>query len=330
MGVTIKDIAVICGVSPGTVDRALNGRPGISEKTKAKILKVAGEMNYQPDYMARSLARGRTMTIGVVLFDLYNRSFAQLMNAIEAASRSQGYFVDLVLTGKDPDNERKCIEHLIQRKVDGIILFPINEGEAFDDYLQSLGIPIVTICNYVSDHWTYIGIDDRQAMKEAVQYIRSRDYERFVYICPPLSYKGKTNIYTQEQRLQGCLEGLAESGMNEPPVIITDKDYIGALSRMELADGSGKTAIVCSCDSYALEVLNHLKSRGLRVPDDVGLMGFDNIDVLKYVTPSLSTVEYAVEEFGLQAVECLVEQIEQGTSRKVPLLPYQIITGHSI
>ncbi|GAA4832451.1 LacI family DNA-binding transcriptional regulator [Paenibacillus vulneris] len=328
MGVTIKDIAALCGVSPGTVDRALNHRPGISEKTKARILQVAEQMNYQPDHMARSLAKGRTMTIGVVLFDLYNRSFSQLMNSIEAASRQQGYFVDLVLTNKDPENEKKCIEHLLLRKVDGIIIFAINQGEAFNDYLKSLSIPVVTICNYVSDDWSYIGIDDREAMKEAVRYICGKQYERFIYVCPPLAYRGKTNIYTQEERLAGCLEGLKESGIEAQPTVITDKDYIGSISRMDFGSGT-KTAIICSCDIYALEVMNHLKGRGLRIPDDVGLMGFDNIDVLKYVSPALTTVEYAVEEFGSRAVQCVIEQIEQGTRTLVPRLPYQVITGDS-
>ncbi|UQZ86107.1 Catabolite control protein A [Paenibacillus konkukensis] len=330
MGVTIKEIAVICGVSPGTVDRALNDRPGISEKTKAKIIEVARQLNYQPDYMARSLAKGRTMTIGVVLFDLYNRSFAQLMNSIEAECRRQGYFVDLVLTNKDPDNEKKCIEHLLHRKVDGIIIFAINYGEAFDHYLKSLNVPVVTVCNRVSGDWSYIGIDDRKAMKEAVQYICGKGYERFVYVCPPLSYRGKTNIFTQEERFAGCLEGLKECGIHEPPVIVTDKDYVGAIGRMSFGDGEPRTAIVCSCDIYALEVMNHLKGRGLRIPEDVGLMGFDNIDVLKYVTPALTTVEYDVEQFGLQAVRCAVEQIEQGSAAPVPLLPYRIIAGASI
>ncbi|WP_199619969.1 LacI family DNA-binding transcriptional regulator [Paenibacillus alkalitolerans] len=133
MGVTLKDIANICGVSPGTVDRALNNRPGISTKTKKKILKVAVELNYQPDHRARSLARGKTMTIGVILFDLHNRSFAQMANAIEAKSRELGYFVDLALSDKDPDKEKKLIGRMINRKVDGLILFSVNFGESFDE-----------------------------------------------------------------------------------------------------------------------------------------------------------------------------------------------------
>ncbi|MEJ9319135.1 LacI family DNA-binding transcriptional regulator, partial [Halalkalibacterium halodurans] len=157
MKVTIKDIATICGVSAGTVDRALNNRTGISEKTREKILKTAKELNYRPDYTARSLVMGKTMTIGVVLFDLYNRSFAQLLNAIELKARELGYFIYITLSDKNPENELNCIEHLVNRKVDGIILFTVNKGEQFEANLSKWGIPIITIFNYVSEKWEYIG-----------------------------------------------------------------------------------------------------------------------------------------------------------------------------
>ena len=107
MGVTIKDIASICGVSTGTVDRALNNRSGNNVKTKMKIMQIAEELNYRPHHTARSLAKGKTMTIGVVLFDLYNRSFAQMLNAIEFKAMELGYFVDIVLTDKDPKKEKE-------------------------------------------------------------------------------------------------------------------------------------------------------------------------------------------------------------------------------
>lgn len=329
MGITIKEIAMICGVSPGTVDRALNDRPGISAKTKSKVLEIAKELNYQPDHMARSLAKGRTLTLGVVLFDLYNRSFSQLMNAIEKRSRELGYFVHLVLTDKDQETEKKCIEHLIHRKVDGIILFSVNMGEEFDYYLQRINIPIVTICNRVSDHWPYIGIDDYRAMKEAVNFVINKGYRRFIYVCPPLSYLGKSNIYTQEERLKGFQDGLREHGISEEPVIIKEQNYIASLNELTFFR-NGKEAILCSCDIYALEVINYLKSREIKIPEEIGVIGFDNIDVLKYVTPKLTTVEYVIEDIGIKAVECLVGQIENGEIPAIPLLDYRLIVGQSI
>lgn len=339
MGITIKDIARICNVSVGTVDRALNNRPGISPKTKARILQVAKEYNYRPDYVAQSLARGRTMTIGLVLFDLYNRSFAQLANAVEASARERGYSVDLVLTDKDPAIEKEVLNRLHARKSDGIILFPINEGPDFEEYLQALGTPIVTICNRLSDHWDYVGINDRQAMKEAAQHVLAQGYEHLVYICPPLAYRGVTNIYTQEERYQGCLEALAEvpEGRKVSLEVIEDKDYVEALRRMPLEEQ--KTAIMCSCDAYALEVMHYVQyERRLSVPDDVGIIGFDSIDVLKYIRPELTTVEYNIEQMGCEAVNLLLERIESAGSqkdgavkeRKQRIIDYKIIQGNSL
>jgi LacI family transcriptional regulator len=328
MSLTIKEIADICGVSHGTVDRALNNRSGINVMTKNKILKVAKEYKYQPDFLASSLAKGRTKTIGLVLFDLYNRCFSQLTNAIETESRRQDYFVNLLLTDKDIQTERKVIEHLVNRKVDGIILHPINFGTEFESYLEQLNIPIITICNKLSDHWSYIGIDDRSAMRDAVSYVSKRGYDRIVYICPPLAFLGKTNIYTQEERLGGLLEGMQLNQFKEEPIIVTDKNYIDALNRLDLK--AKRTAIMCSCDLYALETMNFLKEKGLRIPEDIGVMGFDNIDVLKYITPRLSTVHYNVEQMGKWAVDLLIRRLNTVEVSSSPLVNYEIIEGDSL
>ncbi len=334
MGITIKEIADLCGVSTGTVDRALNNRSGISHKTKARILDIAEQMNYKPDYVAQSLARGRTMTIGVVLFDLYNRLFAQLLNAIETEARERGYFVDVVLTDKQPETELSCLNHLVNRKVDGIILFSVNQGQDFQDYLISLKLPIVTICNRIEGDWSYIGIDDREAMKDATRHVLSKGYQQIVFVCPPLAYRGIRNIHTQEERLKGCLEAIELHKTEIDLTIIQDRDYIQSLANVSL--DRGKTAVMCTCDVHALEVLHYFQEiRSLQVPEDVGVMGFDDIDVLKYVKPKLATVEYNVEEMGKLAVDCLLRHMNETSphenkQEQEPLVAYSLVTGQSI
>jgi LacI family transcriptional regulator len=331
MRVTIKDIAKYCGVSSGTVDRALNNRPGIKVKTKKAVLKAAKELNYRPDFTARSLVKGKTMTLGIVLFDLYNRSFAQLLNAVESKARQYGYYLYIALTDKDPENEKQCIEYLANHKVDGFILLTINQGEEFEEYLKGLSIPIITIFNFLSENWEYVGIQERAAMREGVEHIVDKGYKKFIYICPPLAYLGKTNIFTQEERLKGFLEGLSMRGIDKGPLIIKQNNYLNELEKITF-DKNNKTAIVCSCDLYALEVMNYLKGKNVNIPEDVGLMGFDNIDVLKYITPKLTTVEYPVEKIGFMAVENLIYKIENGDflSESSPSLDYKIIVGESI
>jgi len=143
MSITSKDIARICGVSRGTVDRALNNKPRIDPKTKEKILKVARELNYRPDLVARSLAKGETMSIGVVVFDIRNRYFAQLVNAIEKEAKKYGYLLNITLQEKDPEMEIKLIDNLVARRVDGLIICPVNKSNNFEKYLKNLKVPLI-------------------------------------------------------------------------------------------------------------------------------------------------------------------------------------------
>ncbi|WP_077622449.1 LacI family DNA-binding transcriptional regulator [Sediminibacillus massiliensis] len=329
MTVSIKEIARICGVSIGTVDRALNNRSGISPKTKEKILQVAKEKNYRPDYRAQSLVKGKTKTIGVVLFDLKNRSFALLMDAIESELRKSGYSLHLTLTDKDKQKEVESITYLIDRKVDGIILFSVNQGKEFNEFLNSFNVPIVTIFNHVSDQWHHIGVKEREAMQDAVKHTIEKGYKRFVFICPPLSLLGKVNIHTQHERLKGFHDGLKEYNMLDKQIIVKEKDYLKEVAEINFVENE-KTAILCTSDAHALEVMKFFKEQKVNIPGEVGIMGFDNIDVLRYVEPKLTTVEYPIKEIGISAVHSLVNKLEKETFPSVPLLDYKIIPGESI
>ena len=174
MGVTIKDIAEHCRVSVGTVDRALNNRSGISEKTKNRILKAAEELNYHPNYMGQSLATGRTMTIGMVCFDLYNNFFPELIDTIERHAKEKGYFIYLILTHREFKLEKEGLQYLSERQVDGIILFPIGLSKEYIQALYDLKIPIVTIYNKLDNRFPFVGVNDRKAMTDAVMHIVSK------------------------------------------------------------------------------------------------------------------------------------------------------------
>lgn len=164
MSITSKEIAEKCGVSRGTVDRALNNRSGVNEATKLKILETARELGYRPHFLARSLVKGKTMSIGAVIFDINNQLFPQLIHAVESRAREAGYFLNLTLTSKNPDIERDCLLHLADRKVDGIILLSVNAGPSFEQFIKKLNIPVVTFGNRISDTVPYVWIDDRKAV----------------------------------------------------------------------------------------------------------------------------------------------------------------------
>ena len=332
MEITTKDIARICGVSRGTVDRAINDRPGINPATKEKILSLIKEIGYRPDHLASSLAKGKTYTIGVIVFDLYNRFFSQLVNTVENEAHESKYFISLAITDKDPAKERLCIEHLVSRKVDGIILMTVQKGRAFEQYLKSIDIPIVTIINKVSNGWTFVGIDDRLATRDAVEFLAGRGYKNILYISPPLGHTDSRNIYALEQRLAGYREGLRDFGPSIDPAVLRTGDFDIIYRTLKEALKRGKTALLLSADIYALEALNFLKMKGMQVPGDVGVMGFDNIDVLKYVTPQLTTVSYHIEDIGRAAVGCLIKQVKETSSTRQPdiIVSHTIIEGKSV
>lgn len=330
--VTIKEIAKICGVSEGTVDRAINNRTGISDATKKRIMEVVRKENYKPDRIAQSLAKGKTMSIGLVCFDLYNNFIANLVDTIESVAKENDYFINLVLSHGDKESERKGIEYLAERRVDGIIIFPVGYGEEYVNYLKGLHIPVVSIYNRISDTIPFVGMDARAAMKSAVEHIVEKHYEQIILINSSISYKMEQNINvdTLLERQKGYLEGIKNANVNpDGPAIVEGLDFekIDQLIRQYHLK---KTALLFICDMFALDALEHFKQNNISVPGHVGIMGFDNVSTLKYVTPRIATVSYEVETMAKKSFELLVKMLN---GQAVPMelrLAYKIIEGTSL
>lgn len=327
--VNTKEIARLCGVSRGTVDRALNNRPGISPETKRKILQVAEEVGYRPNFIAKSLVTKKTMTIAIVVFDINNRIFSQIANAIETRARELGYFVYLTLTHKKPELEKEYIRYLVDRKVDGIILMSVNKGQEFEKYLRNLKVPIVTFGNKISDEFPFIWINDEKAIIDAVQYLASKNYEKLIYITPALRESNPSNnMYGPEQRLKGFNKAM-KLHKNMESIVITDMNYIDTIDNISNL-GNEKVAFLCSSDIYALDILKYAKNKGIHIPTEMGLMGFDNIDTIEYITPSLATVGFSIEDIGIQLVNSLVDKIEGNEIPKRIQISHEIIEGETV
>jgi len=316
MKVTTKDIAAICKVSRGTVDRVLNNRPGVNPKTRETVMGTARELGYRPHQAARSLVIGRTMCIGVMVFDLNNVFFAQLLDAITTRAREAGYFVYITLTNKLPDQEMDCIDHLANGRVDGMIICPVCQGGEYLSYLKGAGVPIVTVMNALEGSGLpHIGINDYQAMYSVAKYSLNKGYTRFAYFSPPLALDGVTNIYCQKQRCLGFLAALEESGIPACHRIF-DNWQLGEILRYCGEEPVSKSVIICSSDVFALEVMRYMKQRGVKIPYDVGVMGFDSINSSMFIEPQLTTVSIPIKSIGEHAVEQLIAMIEDG--RRAP------------
>ena len=327
MGITTKDLAKICGVSRTTVHRALSDTGRINPQTKDFILQTAKQYDYRPDLLARGLVKGQTYNIGVVVLDVNNRYFAQMLSAIEVEARKQGYFVNITLHEKNPAIEKEQIARLVDYHVEGIILSSVNQGKEYKKFLESLNTPIVTIDNKIEENIPFVGINEREAAREAAVQIIERGYQKVVFVCPPLLDRGKENVYVHEEREKGFKEAMMCTTEVEA-VVIDQEDYLNYCAK-QLEDGA-KTAFFCSGDIFALELMKHLKSLGKKAPKDYGIMGFDNIDVLDYVTPRLATIDNSVEKIAILAVNMLFDLINGKATRTEILLDYLLVKGETI
>ncbi|HEY9594294.1 MAG TPA: LacI family DNA-binding transcriptional regulator [Spirochaetia bacterium] len=326
MAVTIKDIARICGVSVGTVDRALRNRAGISPQTRAHVLATAEKHGYKPNIVARSLKVRRTFEIGLIVHDLENEFFAQLVNAVQEIAWKKGFFIQVAVSRREPGRERLALEHMAGRNVDGIILFPTCIEPDFDGFLRGLDRPVVTIANRVSPRWPFVGLRDRAVLHEVTEGIVARGYRRLFFVGPFDELGGKINIYQIDERYAGFREVVARHRGVEG-FLLGGPDYVARLREVRLEET--RTAVICASDIFALEILRDLRLRGVRVPRDIGLMGFDSIDALRYIEPQLSTVEYPIQRMGEIAFSLLTEPREGTEVPYVELSP-RVVWGESL
>lgn len=329
MSATMKDIALQCGVSEGTVDRALNGREGIKKETKERILQTAKELGYRPNHLASCLARGSSKTIGVVCAGLGNPFFSSFVEAIERMAYENGYYLNLILTHGSREKEMEGINYLAGRQVDGLIMIPLGFGEEYERELLQFHIPIVTVYNRISDKFTHVDVDGKMIMKNAVQNMVKKGYQRIAYL--DLGYGTpcdlKNNRYSLNQRRLGYMDGVAQEALGEP-VILTD--YAWEPLEQFLNDGGGKPAILCPFDDVAIHVLDVMKQHGIAVPAQVGIMGFDNINILNSISPRIASVDCEITGLGRKAFQALLQIINGDMTVRDYVTNYTFIEGESL
>ena len=305
--ISTTKIAEICGVSQGTVDRALNGRKGISPKTKEKILRVAQEYGYRPNIHASTIAGGKSRLIGVIVFDLRNQYFSDLLTCIENCCASVGYSTVVMFTDKEHRKEIECIQNMLHMSVDGIVLCPINAGEEYENFLLSSGIPIVTFGNRLS-RIPYLGIDNALAMENAVAHILEAGYRTLIYVKPELK---QHNSFAQTERLNAFVAACTRGSI---PYVITDL----ANAEREV-ERNLPCALICPTDVYAIKLLSAAQKHR------VGIMGFDNIRIIDELGLILDSVSYDVPLTAKAAVDYI--------AGGVPILdpiPHKIIKRGSV
>lgn len=290
-------LAEICGVSQGTVDRALNGRKGIRKETREKILAAAKEYGYRPNIHARSMAGGRSMLIGMVVFDLHNQYFSELLMQIERCCRARGYAVVSMFSDKNEQQEIECIKELYHMSVDGIVLCSVNCGETYEKFLKSLKIPIITVGNRL-ENFPYVGIDNTKAMSDAIAYVVEQEYEYLYYVKPKL---GEDNISAQQERLNAFLDTCRIENVDYKLLSLQEAMQMEQASGLYTTDFKRRSAFICPTDTYAIRLMDIAKKCGM------GIIGFDNISVIEELHLGLDSVAYDVQETANLVTEYIME-----------------------
>lgn len=287
--ITTTQLARICGVSQGTVDRALHNRGGINPKTCERILEVAREYDYIPSVQNKDQAN--SMLIGVILFDLYNEFFSKLAMSLVNAANKAGYSVIFQFSDKNEKSERAALEYFNYIGVDGIVLFSVgSDSEEYKNYLYSLKKPIVLIGNKMFD-FPYIGIDDAVAMREVTQRIAKKIPSGDILYFAPILKKNLHSLNAQRLRLNGFIEAVTS----------LKKSYRVVTSIDEVSNFGG---IVCSTDYYALKVLKHF-----RYVENIIISGFDNISFLSNVDVPILTVDYSTDRIATECINYILGRL---------------------
>jgi len=296
--ISTSRLAKLCGVSQGTIDRALNNRSGISQKTKEHILSVAKEYGYRPN------TRFSNKTIGILVFDLYNEYFSELVMILEQTLRSSGYCSLVMFSDKNKETELECIEAMYNAGVEGIILCPINNGVEFQKYLKSWNIPVVTVGNKV-DGIKYVGVDNYSAMKALSEFVISCKPANIIYFSPDFN-DNSLNTYAQKERFRGFEDAVSDKHIDRR--IINDEKTLLKFIKPE-------TAIIASTDVYALKILFS------GIANNCLVVGFDNIpSIQKYHIPLIS-----VDSNKQKHAEAIVDYLKNPQNDSDEFFSYQII-----
>lgn len=309
--VTLKDIAKVANVSYATVSRALSGSRQIGEETRRRILKICDEMGYTADYVARSMVTGSTKTIGLIVTHVNNPFMSEIASYIEMKSRAAGFDLMLCSSLHSVEQEEKAFQLLLGRRVDGIIIVPTGP-DSFQGLAKYLGrIPTV----FVSENarglpMHYVTVDNYAGSVMGMEYLASLGHRRIVY------FGRRQGSESHQRRAKGYIDvcekyGISPVFFDNPGTTSSIENGYRMAKQLFAKKGQTFSAIFASSDSNALGIIKAADELKIRVPDDVSVLGFDNISYADLPKVELTTVEQPKEEIASCAVTALVELIRK-------------------
>ncbi|WP_136043128.1 MULTISPECIES: LacI family DNA-binding transcriptional regulator [unclassified Microbacterium] len=329
MAATLHDVANLAGVSIKTVSNVVNDYPHVKESTRTRVREAIEELNYQPNLSARSLRSGRSGVIGLVLPELSLSYFGELADAVIAEAEKHGLVVLIEKTGADRDREIAVLTSPRMQLTDGLIFSPLGMGPA-DAHHFEVDFPVVLLGERIFggpvDHVTMRNVEAAQA---ATELLLKAGRRRIALVGAHVD----EDVGSAALRTQGYEQALAAAGIEIDPSLVRyttlwHRSNGAAAIRDLLNDGVAFDAVFGLNDALALGAMRALQEAGLRIPDDVSVVGFDDIDEAQYTLPSLSTIDPGREQIAALAVELLLARIRDGGGR--PAEPREVLVDFEV
>jgi LacI family transcriptional regulator len=329
--VTIRDVARLAKVHPGTVSRALNveTRGLVNLATAERVMRAAEKLGYRPNPIARGLKTNRSYTIGVLIPDITNPLFPPILRGIEDRLDDAGYTSLIVNTDNDGERERSHLEAMLARQVDGFISATARLDLKSLAEVAAGGAPLVLVNRSLEDgSLPAVMVNDRKGIRLAVEHVAELGHRRIAHVAGP------QNLSTGHRRHLGFLEAMRslglDSGLQHVGFSRVFAEEEGSRLCAELLDTHpDTTAIVAANDLLAIGCYDALEERGLRCPDDVSIVGFNDMPLVDRLRPPLTTVRVPQREIGTVAADLLLQQLSDGagTAREILLEPTLVVRG---
>lgn len=318
---TIKDVAAAAGVTVTTVSRVLNDRGYISEATRKKVYDAMEKLDYQPNEIARSLFRKKSSLIGLIIPDVSHSFFGEMAKYIEYYAYLSGYKILLCNSYQDSVKEKDYIDMLKRHQVDGIIMGSHNLD--ISHYLN-LKLPIVAIDRYLSEEIPFVTSDNYNGAVQATKLLVEKGCKMLAHISGPLNLNTPAN-----RRYEGFMAVAGESGVGHIVVESQFNDISGHdhndMINILLAEHPDIDGVFASSDMIAAALINEARRRKKRIPQDIKIIGYDDIALASIIRPALTTVRQPKEEMGKRLIELLMKQIDEEEVLFENILPISLI-----
>jgi DNA-binding LacI/PurR family transcriptional regulator len=310
---TIREVALVAGVSVATVSRVLNAKGRVSGKTSEAVLAVTQQLGFRPNLLGRNLRGTRTHTIGVMLPSLNHPVFAECLQGIEAAAQASNHVVAISTTGYQVESEERVSERLLQQRVDGLILTVADAARSpVLDKLDAEGVPYVLAFNQTGNKQSSqlvrpsVSVDNFSAGRQMVEHLLALGHRRINMLAGQFQQSDRSH-----QRFLGYQAAMRAAGLPwNPPLELPFNTFDTSAALQDLLNQCHPpTALFCSNDQLAMTVMRDLRSLGVRIPEDISLAGFDGVRVGEWMSPVLTTVVQPTAEIGRTAVNLLLQLV---------------------